>query len=103
MIHRNDTVRVIAGKERGKTGKVLRVIRKKDRALVEKVNFVKRHLKPGTPGTPQGGIIEREAPVPLSNLQLICPKCDKAMRPGVVRLETGARVRVCSECGEQID
>jgi large subunit ribosomal protein L24 len=103
LIRRDDTVKVIAGKERGKTGKVLRVIRKKDRALVEKLNFVKRHLRPGTPSTPQGGIIEREAPIPLSNLKLICPKCNKAMRPGFVRLETGTRVRVCSECGEQID
>jgi large subunit ribosomal protein L24 len=102
-IRKEDTVRVIAGKERGKSGKVLSVDRKKDRALVEKLNFVKRHLKPGHPSAPQGGIIEREAPINLSNLMLVCPKCNKAMRPRFKRLETGTRARMCSECGELID
>ncbi len=102
-IHKDDTVRVISGKERGKTGKVLRVDLKKDRALVEKLNFVKRHLRPGHPSAPQGGIIEREAPINLSNLMLVCSKCNKAMRPKIQRLETDTRVRVCSACGEQLD
>jgi large subunit ribosomal protein L24 len=103
LIRRDDTVKVLTGKERGKTGKVIRVYRKKDRALVEKLNFVKRHLRPGHPSTPQGGIIEREAPIDLSNLRLVCPKCSEAMRPRMKKLETGTRVRICQKCDEQID
>lgn len=103
QIRKNDKVQVITGKERGKTGKVLKIVRKKDMALVEKLNFVKRHLRPGTPSAPQGGIIEREAPIRMGNLMLVCPKCDKPMRPRFEILETKTRVRVCRRCGEQID
>jgi len=101
-IRKDDTVLVAAGKERGKSGKVLRVINKKGTAIVEKLNFQKRHVKKGHPTAPQGGVIEREAPIPLTNLRLLCPKCQERVRPRFQALESGVRVRVCRKCGEQI-
>jgi large subunit ribosomal protein L24 len=101
-IRKDDTVAVTIGKERGKTGKVLRVYPDKGRAIVEKLNFQKRHVRKGHPMAQQGGVIEREAPIPLTNLRLICPKCQEKMRPRFQALESGTRVRVCRKCGEQI-
>jgi large subunit ribosomal protein L24 len=94
-------VMVIAGRERGKTGKVLRLLLKTDRVVVERINLVKRHTKPR--GTQQGGIIEKEAPLHLSNVQPLCGRCDKPARVGTRRLEDGRGVRVCRRCGEQMD
>ena len=102
-IRKEDTVIVKTGKERGKTGKVLRVHRKHDRAVVEKLNFVKRHVRSGHPTAPQGGIIEREGPMPLSNLMLVCPKCSQNTRPKFERLASGTSIRLCRKCGESID
>jgi len=102
-IRKGDEVEVIAGKERGKRGKVVTVFRKKDRALVEKLNFQVRHLRPGHPQAPQGGRVEREAPINLSNLMLVCPKCNARTRPSFVKLDSGARIRVCKKCKEHID
>lgn len=102
-IRKGDSVQVLAGKERGKRGKVIEVNHKKGRALIEKINFQKRHVKPGNPTAPQGGIIEREGPLNLTNLMLVCPKCQKATRPRFQRLETGTRARVCPKCSEHID
>jgi large subunit ribosomal protein L24 len=101
-IKKNDLVVVTAGKEKGKKGKVLRVLREKDRVIVEKVNFIKRHQKPSG-GQKQGGIIEREGPVHLSNVMLFCPKCDKGVRIRRQRLEDGHAVRLCACCGESFD
>lgn len=101
-IRKDDLVAVAVGRERGKTGKVLRVYPDRGRAIVEKLNFQKRHVRKGHPLAQQGGVIEREAPIPLSNLRLICPKCQERMRPRFQRLESGTRVRVCRKCGEQI-
>ena len=101
-VRKNDLVEVVAGKEKGKTGKVLQVFHKKDRVLVEKVNFIKRHQKPSG-GQKQGGIIEREGPVHLSNVMLFCPKCDKGVRIRRQRLEDGHAVRLCAGCGESFD
>lgn len=101
-IKKNDTVRVIAGKEKGKSGKVMRVIPKKDRAIVEKLNIVKRHLKPSQQSR-QGGILEREAPLPMSNLMLICSKCTDPTRVGFRILEDNRKVRYCKKCSEVID
>jgi large subunit ribosomal protein L24 len=84
-IRKNDLVEVLSGKEKGKTGKVLRVDPKKDRVLVEKVNFVKRHTKP-TGRTRQGGIIQKEAPLHVSNVLLVCPKCNQGKRMGTKTL-----------------
>ena len=100
-IRKNDTVKVIAGKERGKTGKVIRIFPARQRALVEKLNLVKRHTKPTTKA-PEGGIIEKEASINLSNLMLFCERCNKAIRPKQKRLEDGKGVRICRKCGEMI-
>ena len=101
-IKRNDTVMVIAGRERGKTGKVLRVITAKERALIERLNLVKRHQKPRGPQSPSG-IVEKEAPIHLSNLMIMCDKCNAPVRMGKRLLEDGRSVRVCRRCGDQLD
>lgn len=102
-IKKNDKVRVLSGKNKGKEGKVLRVNREKDTALVERVNIVKRHTKAGASAGKQGGIIEKEAPVQLSKLMLVCPKCSKPSRVGVKTLDDGDRVRFCKKCLEQLE
>jgi len=101
-IRKNDLVQVISGKEKGKTGKVLQVFAKKDRVLVEKVNFIKRHSRPSGK-TRQGGIIQKEAPLHVSNVLLMCPKCNKGERMGNRRLEDVGRALVCKTCGELIE
>jgi large subunit ribosomal protein L24 len=103
FMRKGDQVEVLSGRERGKRGKVISVNRKKQTCLVEKVNFQKRHVRPGaSAATPQGGIIEREGPLRLVNLMLVCPKCSKCTRPQYVKIESGARVRICRKCGEHI-
>ncbi|MBI2917212.1 MAG: 50S ribosomal protein L24 [Chloroflexi bacterium] len=97
-----DTVLVIAGKDRGQKGKVRRVIPEERRAVVEGLNMVKRHLR-GRPGVRQAGIIEREAPISLSNLMLLCPRCNKPARVGAQFLEDGRKVRRCRACGEVVE
>ena len=101
-IKRDDNVLVIAGRDRGKTGKIRQVLGEKERAIVEGVNVVKRHTKPRSVQARQAGIVEKEAPVHISNLALICPKCDKPTRVGHTALPDGRKVRVCKRCGEQI-
>lgn len=101
-IKKNDTVMVIAGKEKGKSGKVMRVIPKKDRAIVEKLNMVKRHMRPG-PQSRQGGILEREGSIHISNLMLLCSKCTDPTRVGYKILEDNRKVRYCKKCNEVID
>ncbi len=101
-IKKNDLVIVTKGKEKGKTGKVLRVFPEKGTAVVEKVNFIKRHAKPSQQFR-QGGIIEKEAPLPLPNLMILCQKCNKPVRTGRKRLEDGTRVRFCRQCGDILD
>lgn len=100
-IKKNDRVMVIAGREKGKVGKVLKVIPDKERVIVEKVNMIKRHTKPGPGG--QGGILEKEGALHISNLMLMCGKCNQAVRAGRKVLEDGSHVRVCKKCGEQIE
>lgn len=100
-IKRSDLVEVIAGNEKGKRGKVLRVLSDRDKALVEKVNLVKRHKK--ADATSQGGIVDKEAPLHLSNLARVCEKCDKPARVGFKFLEDGSKVRACKRCGEVLD
>ena len=101
-IKKNDTVLVISGRERGKRGKVARVIAEDNRAVIEGVNLVKRHSKPRGMGQP-GGIIEKEAALHLSNMMLICTKCERPVRVGFTRLEDGSKVRMCRKCGEVIE
>jgi large subunit ribosomal protein L24 len=101
-VRRGDTVAVIAGRERGKRGKVLRVLPVDGRVLVEKLNMMKKHQRP-TQKLRQGGIIERESPLALSNVLVVCSRCDKASRSGIKVLGDGRKVRVCKRCGESID
>ena len=101
LIKKNDKVTVLTGKEQGKIGTVLKVDSEKGRVIVEKVNMVKRHARPGT-AAGRGGIIEKEAPIHISNLMLICNKCAEATRVGKLILEDGSKVRICKKCGEQL-
>ena len=96
-----DRVKVIAGKDSGKEGKVLRVFPESQRVIVERVNMMKKHQRP-TNKRPQGGIIELEAPIHVSNVMLVCPSCSQPTRTGRVR-EDGARIRTCKKCGNRID
>jgi large subunit ribosomal protein L24 len=100
-IKKGDTVQVIQGKENGKRGKVLRVLAEDQRVVVERVNFIKRHVRPSQK-TPQGGVIEREASIHISNVQLICPGCGLPARVGV-RMEGDDKVRYCKKCNVQVD
>ena len=101
-IKRDDNVLVIAGKDRGKTGKVRLVYTEKDRLLVDGVNMAKKHSR-ARGRVRQAGIIEREAPIHASNVMLLCNKCNKPSRLGHKVLADGKRVRVCKSCGEVID
>ena len=101
-LRKDDTVMVIAGKERGKTGKVLRVLAERDRVVIERVNLIKRHTKPRGVQQP-GGIVEKEAPVHLSNVLPICPRCNKPTRVGHRRTGDAVAVRVCRRCGEAFE
>lgn len=101
-IKKNDTIVVLAGKEKNKRGRVLSVYPLKEQVLVEKINVIKRHMKPSRKYT-QGGIIEKEAPLNVSNVMLICPKCSKPTRIGNTVLQTGKKVRVCKKCREVMD
>ncbi len=101
-VRRGDTVLVIAGKERGKRGKVLIVLPVKRRVIVEKVNMIKRHQRP-TQKLRQGGIIEREGAVHLSNVMVVCSKCDRPTRTSIQIFAEGKKARVCKRCGEVID
>jgi large subunit ribosomal protein L24 len=101
-VRRGDTVAVIAGRERGKRGKVLRVLPTTGRVVVEKINMMKKHQRP-TQKLRQGGIIEREAALSLSNVLLVCGRCDQPSRAGIKVLGDGRKVRVCRRCGETID
>ncbi|MBI5209208.1 MAG: 50S ribosomal protein L24 [Elusimicrobia bacterium] len=100
-IHKKDRVMVVSGKDRGKIGEVIRVDPAKMRALVSKVNMVVKHKKPRGAAEP-GGIHRMEAPIAVSNIMLMCPKCEKPMRPKVDRLATGEIIRLCRKCGEAI-
>jgi large subunit ribosomal protein L24 len=110
-IKKDDQVQVIAGREKGKTGKVLRVNRKDGRVTVEKVNLVKRHVKPNQKN-PQGGVLDKETSIHYSNVLLMCPKCNRGVRHGIKVTEKAAgkkdgvakivKVRVCKKCGETL-
>lgn len=101
-VHREDTVVVLTGKDRGKKGRVIRVMTKADKVLVEKINMVKRHTRPNQE-LPQGGIVEKEAPIHVSNLQVICSKCGKPTRIAHKTLAGGQKTRACKKCGEILD
>src|ERR1043166_8831179 len=102
-IRKNDNVLVITGRDRGTKGRVLRVIPEKGRVIVEGVNFIKRHTKANPQKNIKGGIVEREASLNASNVQLVCPECGAITRIGRRRLEDGRRVRYCVKCKGVVD
>ena len=102
-VRKNDNVIVITGRDQGKRGRVLRVLPDQTRVIVEGVNFIKRHTKANPQKNVKGGIIEREASVHASNVQIVCPECGKPTRAGHRRLDDGTRVRVCRKCEGVID
>ncbi len=97
-IKKNDQVLVTAGKDKGARGKVLRVLTSDAKAIVERVNMMKRHTRPNPQKGIQGGILEREAPIQIANLMVICPECGEPSRLGRKRLEDGKGQRVCKNC-----
>jgi large subunit ribosomal protein L24 len=102
QIRKNDSVMVIGGKERGKTGKVLRVLPDKETVIIERLNIVKRHSKPRGPQQ-AGGIIEKEAPIHASNVMFMCDKCNAPVRIGHKLLADGNKIRICRRCNEAVD
>lgn len=100
-IRRDDFVEVITGKDKGKRGKVLRVHPDEGRVIVEKIHMIKRHTRPSRM-TQQGGIIEREGKIHVSNVMLVCTRCDRPGRVGKKVLENGKKVRVCRRCGDVV-
>jgi large subunit ribosomal protein L24 len=103
QIRKNDQVKVIAGKDLNKTGRVLRVLRDKGRVVVEGVSFLKRHTRPNPQKQIKGGIVEREAPIHISNVMIVCGACGKATRIGHNLLADGKKVRICRSCNSSLD
>ena len=101
-IKKNDTVILLSGDEKGKSGRVLDILSSKDRVIIERLNMIKRHMKPSKQYA-QGGIIEKEAPVYMSKVMLVCPKCSKPTRIGNTILENGKKIRSCKKCGEVVE
>lgn len=101
-LKKDDKVKIITGKDRNKIGKIVRVIRKDSRVIVENINIIKKHSKPSATNR-QGGIVEQEAPLHWSNVMLVCNKCLNAVRIKRKLFEDGKKVRVCSKCNEMID
>ena len=102
-IRKNDNVLVITGRDRGKRGRVLRVLPRKGRVVVEGVNFIKKHTKANPQKNIKGGIVEREAALNASNVQIVCPECGAPTRIGNRRLDDGRRVRFCRKCKGVVD
>ena len=100
-LKKGDTVKVIAGKEKGKTGKILSTIPAKQRVVVEKINLIKRHKRPDAKG--KGGIVEKEGPIHVSNVMYLCDKCGSGVRIGYKILDDGKKARVCAKCHETLD
>lgn len=101
-IKKDDTVMVMAGKEKGKSGKVLRILPEKNRVLVENLNVVKRHTRPSQVN-PDGGIVEKEASIAISNVMLVCSACNKPSRTGMRVAEDGSKARFCKKCNQMVD
>jgi large subunit ribosomal protein L24 len=102
-IRKNDNVVVTTGKDRGKRGRVLKVLPEKNRVVVEGVNFIKRHTKANPQRNIKGGLVEREAALHASNVQLVCPECGKPTRLGRKILGDGRKVRICRKCEGVVD
>jgi len=102
-IRKNDSVLVVTGKDRGKRGRVLKMLPGKNRLIVEGVNMIKRHTRPNPQRGIKGGILEREAALPVSNVQLVCPECGEVTRVGHKILGDGRKVRICRKCEGVVD
>ena len=100
-LRKGDSVIILKGKDKGKKGNILRIYPEKEKVIVERVNFAKRHTRP-TQKNPQGGILEREAPIHVSNLALFCAKCNAARRFRNLVLKDGKKTRICVKCGETL-
>jgi large subunit ribosomal protein L24 len=100
-VKKNDKVRVISGKDKGKTGKVLRIEPDKNKIYIERINIIKKHTRKKGQNQP-GGIISKEGPIHLSNIRVICPNCGKLSRVGFEVKDSGEKVRICRKCGQQI-
>lgn len=101
-VKKDDTVAILSGKDKGKTGRVLRVLPEKGRVVVENINMVKRHTRPNQQNS-EGGILEKEATLDISNVQLVCSSCNTAARTGMRTLDDGNKVRFCKKCNEIVD
>ena len=102
-VRKNDNVVVMAGRDRGKRGRVLKVFPDRNRVVVEGVNFIKRHTRPNPRANVKGGIVEREASVHASNVQIVCPECGMPTRIGRQLLGDGRKVRICRKCDGAVD
>jgi large subunit ribosomal protein L24 len=102
-IRKNDNVLVTTGKDRGKKGRVIRVVPEKNRMIVEGVNLIKRHTRPNPAKNIKGGVVQREASLHASNVQLVCPECGAHTRVGHKVLDDGRKVRICRKCGGVVD
>jgi large subunit ribosomal protein L24 len=100
-LKKGDTVKVIAGKEKGKTGKIMKILGKRGRVVIEKVNFIKKHQRPDAKG--KGGILEKEGSIDISNVMYFCGKCNSAVKIGHKVLDDGKKVRTCRDCNEIIE
>ena len=98
----NDQVEVITGKDKGRVGKIIKVFKKSDKALVERINMIKRHTKARAAGQ-EGQIVDKEAPIHVSNLMLVCPKCTNTVRVARKTLDDGTKVRICKKCSESVE
>jgi len=102
-VKKNDMVKVLSGRDRGKVAKVLKVFPIKGTAIVENINFVKKATRPNPGRNIKGGIITKEADIRLSSLMVVCPQCNKPTRVAIQRLENGMRARLCKKCDAMID
>ena len=102
-LKKNDVVIVKTGKDKGKTGKVLMIIPEKNRVIVEKINYVKEFIRPDRSKNVQGGIMDKEAPIQVSNVMLFCSSCEQGVRSKVRTLEDGTRLRACVKCGTSLE
>jgi large subunit ribosomal protein L24 len=102
-VRKGDQVKVLSGRDSGKTGRVLSVHARKNRVVVEHANIIKRHTRPNPAKNIKGGIVEREAPMNVSNVMVICPSCGKGTRVGHTQLPDGSRVRACRRCEATLD
>ena len=100
-LKKGDMVKVSVVKEKGKTGKIMKIISEKNKVVIEKLNFMKKHQRPDAKG--KGGIVEKEGPLQMSNVMFLCSKCDKGVRVGYKILDEGKKVRICKKCREILD